>query len=93
MATQDPTTVEASLTQADATLAGAEANLSLAKAGTSASSLAQAEAQVNSAYVSYQNALTNLADTKAVNAEQTEPGIHRIHGCAGAGDDRWVHAE
>jgi multidrug efflux pump subunit AcrA (membrane-fusion protein) len=71
VATQDPTTVEASLTQANATLAGAEANLSLAKAGTSASSLSQAEGQVSSAEVSYQSALTNLNDTKAVNAEQT----------------------
>jgi multidrug efflux pump subunit AcrA (membrane-fusion protein) len=71
VATQDPTTVDASLTQADATLAGAEANLTLAKAGTSASSLTQAEGQVNSAEVSYQSSITSLADTKAVNAEQT----------------------
>jgi multidrug efflux pump subunit AcrA (membrane-fusion protein) len=69
VATQDPTTVEASLTQADATLSGAEANLTAAKAGTSASGLAQAEAQVNSSYVSYQNAIKSLADTKAVNAQ------------------------
>jgi multidrug efflux pump subunit AcrA (membrane-fusion protein) len=71
LATQDPTTVDSSLTQANATLAGAEANLSLAKAGTSASSLSQAEGQVNSADVSYQSSLTSLADTKAVNAQQT----------------------
>ena len=69
LATQDPATVDAALTQAEATLASAEANLTQAKAGTSASSLAQAEAQVNSAYVSYQNALTSLADAKAVNAQ------------------------
>ncbi len=50
---------------------GAEANLSLARAGTSASSLSQAEGQVNSAEVSYQSAITNLSDTKAVNAQQT----------------------
>jgi multidrug efflux pump subunit AcrA (membrane-fusion protein) len=71
LATQDPTTVDDSLTQANATLAGAEANLSLARAGTSASSLSQAEGQVNSAEVSYQSSLTNLSDTKAVNAQQT----------------------
>jgi multidrug efflux pump subunit AcrA (membrane-fusion protein) len=69
VATQDPTTVNASLTQAEATLSSAEANLSQARAGASASSVAQAEAQVNSAYVAYQNAVTNLADTKAVNAQ------------------------
>jgi multidrug efflux pump subunit AcrA (membrane-fusion protein) len=70
LATQDPTTVDASLTQAKATLAGAEANLASAKAGASASSITQAEGQVNSAGVSYQSAVTSLADTKAVNAQQ-----------------------
>ena len=69
LATQDPSTVDASLTQAEATLASAQANLTQAEAGTSATSLAQAEAQVNSSYVSYQNAVTSLADTKAVNAQ------------------------
>jgi len=70
LATQDPTTVDASLTQAEATLSAAEANLTQAKSGTTASSLTQAEGQVNSSYVSYQTAITSLADTKAVNAEQ-----------------------
>jgi multidrug efflux pump subunit AcrA (membrane-fusion protein) len=70
LATQDPTTVDASLTQAKATLAGAEANLASAKAGASASSITQAEGQVSSAEVSYQSAVTSLADTKAVNAQQ-----------------------
>lgn len=69
LATQDPSTVDASLTQAEATLASAQANLAQAEAGTSATSLAQAEAQVNSSYVSYANAVTSLADTKAVNAQ------------------------
>ena len=69
LATQDPTTVDASLTQAEATLSSAEANLTQARSGASASTLVQAEAQVNSAYVSYQNAVTSLADTKAVNAQ------------------------
>ena len=69
LATQDPTTVDASLTQADATLSAAQANLTSAEAGTSASGLAQADAQVNSSYVSYQNSITSLADTKAVNTE------------------------
>ena len=69
LATQDPTTVDASLTQAEATLASAQANLTQAEAGTSASNLVQAEAQVSSSYVSYQNAVTSLADTKAVNAQ------------------------
>jgi HlyD family secretion protein len=71
VATQDPTTVDDGLSQANATLAGAEANLTLAEAGTSASSLSQAEGQVSSAEVSYQSALTSLSDTKAVNAQQT----------------------
>lgn len=69
LATQDPTTVDASLTQAEATLSSGEANLTQAKAGTSTSSLTQAESQVNSSYVSYQNAITSLADAKAVNAQ------------------------
>jgi multidrug efflux pump subunit AcrA (membrane-fusion protein) len=69
LATQDPSTVDASRTQAEATLASAQANLTQAEAGTSASSLAQAEAQVSSSYVSYQNAVTSHADTKAVNAQ------------------------
>ena len=69
LATQDPSTVDASLTQAEATLASAQANLTQDEAGTSASSLAQAEAQVSSSYVSYQNAVTSHADTKAVNAQ------------------------
>jgi len=72
LATQDPTTVDASLTQANATLAGAEANLASAKAGASASSITQSEGQVSSAEVSYQSAITSLADTKAVNAQQTD---------------------
>jgi multidrug efflux pump subunit AcrA (membrane-fusion protein) len=71
LATQDPTTVDSSLTQANATLAGAEANLTSAKAGASASSVTQAEGQINSAEVSYQSAVTSLADTRAVNAQQT----------------------
>jgi multidrug efflux pump subunit AcrA (membrane-fusion protein) len=70
LATQDPTTVDASLTQAEATLSSAQANLTQAKSGTSASSLTQAEGQVNSSYVSYQTAVTSLADTRAVNAQQ-----------------------
>jgi len=70
LATQDPTSLEASLTQAEATLSAAQANLSLAKAGSSASSLTQAEGQVSSSNVQYDTALTSLADTKAVNAQQ-----------------------
>jgi len=69
LATQDPTTVDATLTQAEATLSAAEANLSLASAGASASSVTQAQGQVNSSYVAYQNAVSSLADTKAVNAQ------------------------
>jgi multidrug efflux pump subunit AcrA (membrane-fusion protein) len=70
VATQDPTSLEASLTQAQATLASANANLSLARSGASASSVSQAEGQINSSYVQYQTAITSLNDTKAVNAEQ-----------------------
>jgi multidrug efflux pump subunit AcrA (membrane-fusion protein) len=69
LATQDAATVDANLTQAEATLSAAEANLASAQAGGSASSIAQAEGQVNSAYVAYQTALTSLADTRAVNAQ------------------------
>ena len=70
LATQDPTSLDAALTQAQATLSAAQANLSLAKSGASASNLTQAEAQVSSAQVQYDNAVTSLADTKAVNAQQ-----------------------
>jgi multidrug efflux pump subunit AcrA (membrane-fusion protein) len=69
LATEDPTTVDASLTQAKATLSSAQANLSLARSGASASSVTQAEGQVSSAGVAYQTAVTSLADTKAVNAQ------------------------
>jgi len=69
VASQDPTTVDAGLTQAQATLSSAEANLAQARSGASASSVAQSEGQVNSTYVSYQTAVTNLADTRAVNAQ------------------------
>ena len=69
LATQDPTTVDATLTQAQATLSSAEANLSQAKSGASASNVAQAAGQVSSSEVSYQTAVTALADTRAVNAQ------------------------
>lgn len=69
LATQDPSTVDASLTQAEATLSSAQANLTQADGATSGSSLTQAQDQVNSSYVSYENAITSLADTKAVNAQ------------------------
>jgi len=69
LATQDPTSLNASLLQAQATLASAEAKLSLDRAGATASSLTQAEGQVSSSDVQYQTAVTSLADTKAVNAQ------------------------
>jgi multidrug efflux pump subunit AcrA (membrane-fusion protein) len=69
VATQDRTTLDANLIQAQATLASAQAKLSLDRAGATASSVAQAQGQVNSAYVQYTTALTSLADTKAVNAQ------------------------
>jgi multidrug efflux pump subunit AcrA (membrane-fusion protein) len=69
LATQDATTLDANLIQAQATLASAEARLSLDRSGATASSIAQAEDQVNSAYVQYENAVTSLADTKAVNTQ------------------------
>jgi len=70
VATQDPTSLDASLTQAEATLSAAEANLTSAKSATSASSLTQAEGQVSSSEVQYETAVTSLADTTAVNAQQ-----------------------
>jgi multidrug efflux pump subunit AcrA (membrane-fusion protein) len=69
VATQDQTTLDANLIQAQATLASAQAKLSLDRAGATASSVAQAQGQVNSAYVQYTTALTSLADTKSVNAQ------------------------
>jgi HlyD family secretion protein len=69
LATQDPTSLNASLLQAQATLSSAQAKLSLDRAGATASSLTQAEGQVSSADVQYETAVTSLADTKAVNAE------------------------
>jgi len=69
LATQDPTTLDANLVQAQANLSSAQAKLSLDQAGATASSIAQAQGQVNSAYVQYTTALTSLADAKAVNAQ------------------------
>jgi multidrug efflux pump subunit AcrA (membrane-fusion protein) len=69
LATQDPTSLNASLLQAEATLSSAQAKVSLDRSGATASSLAQAEGQVSSANVQYQTAVTSLADTKAVNAQ------------------------
>jgi multidrug efflux pump subunit AcrA (membrane-fusion protein) len=69
LATQDPTTLDANLIQAQANLSSAQAKLSLDQAGATASSIAQGQGQVNSAYVQYTTALTTLADTKAVNAQ------------------------
>ena len=69
LATQDPTSLNASLLQAQATLESADAKLSLDRAGATASSLTQAEGQVSSSNVQYETAVTSLADTKAVNAE------------------------
>src|SRR6202030_2253012 len=43
LATQDPTTLDANLVQAQATLASAEARLSLDRAGATAASVSQAE--------------------------------------------------
>jgi multidrug efflux pump subunit AcrA (membrane-fusion protein) len=70
VATQDATSLDASLTQTQATLSSAQANLSLARSGASASSVTQAEGQISSSYVQYQTAVTSLADTKEVNTEQ-----------------------
>jgi len=69
LATQDATSLDANLVQAQATLSSAEARLSLDRSGATASSISQAQGQVNSAYVQYENALTSLGDTKAVNAQ------------------------
>ncbi len=69
LATQDPSSLDASLLQAQATLTSANAKLSLDRAGATASSLTQAEGQVSSSNVQYETAVTSLADTKAVNAE------------------------
>jgi multidrug efflux pump subunit AcrA (membrane-fusion protein) len=70
LATQDATSLDANLVQAQATLSSAEARLSLDRSGATASSISQAQGQVNSAYVQYENALTSHGDTKAVNAQQ-----------------------
>lgn len=69
LATQDPTSLDASLLQAQATLSSAQAKLSLDRAGATASTLTQAEGQVSSSHVQYATAVTSLADTRAVNAE------------------------
>jgi HlyD family secretion protein len=69
LASQDPTTLDANLVQAQATLSSAQAKLSLDRAGATASSVAQAQGQVNTAYVQYTTAVTSLADTRAVNAQ------------------------
>ena len=91
VATQDPTSLNASLLQARATLSSAQAKLSLDRSGASASSLAQSEGQVSSAQVQYDTAVTSLADTKAVNAQMVSAAYCGVHAGPGSGNDRRMH--
>jgi multidrug efflux pump subunit AcrA (membrane-fusion protein) len=68
LATIDPTTLQAALTQAQATLASAQAKLSLDQAGPTAQNLSQSQASVRTAQSQLQSAQTALTDTEANNA-------------------------
>jgi multidrug efflux pump subunit AcrA (membrane-fusion protein) len=68
LATLDPSSLQASLAQAQATLGAALAKLTQDQAATP-TSLASAQASVNSATVNLQNAQVALTDTQAVNAQ------------------------
>ena len=67
LATLDTTSLQAALTQAQATLSSAQAKLSQDEDGTTPTSLAQAQASVNTATVSLQNAEIAYNDTVTVN--------------------------
>lgn len=69
LATQDPSLLQAALTQAQANLRSAQAKLSLDQAGPTAQSLSQAQSQVSSAQVGLSNARTSLTDTRLVNQQ------------------------
>jgi multidrug efflux pump subunit AcrA (membrane-fusion protein) len=66
LASIDPASLQATLTQAQATLASAQARLSLDQAGPTAQSLAQSQAGVRSAQAQVQSAQTSLADTQLI---------------------------
>ncbi|HEY2703738.1 MAG TPA: biotin/lipoyl-binding protein [Candidatus Dormibacteraeota bacterium] len=68
LATLDPSSLQAAVTQAQATLASAQAKLSLDQAGPTAQNLSQSQASVRSAESQLQSAQTALADTEANNA-------------------------
>ncbi len=68
LASLDPSSLQAAVTQAQATLASAQAKLSLDQAGPTAQNLAQSQASVRSAESQLQSAQTALADTQANNA-------------------------
>jgi len=69
LATQDTSSIQATLQQAQATLASAQAKLAQDQAGATASQVASAQSTVNSAAVSLANAQTSLTDTQLVNAQ------------------------
>ena len=93
LATQDPTTVDASLTQAEATLASARGESDAGQAGTSGSSLVQAEAQVNSSLRRHiRTRVTSLADTKAVNAQMVAQAYSAYTGAQAAVTAARLHA-
>ena len=69
LATIDPTTLQATLQQAENTLTSAQAKLSLDEAGPTAQNLQQAQASVAGDQVALDNARTAYTDTVSVNAQ------------------------
>ena len=92
LATQDPTTVDASLTQAEATLSSAEANLTQARSGASASTLVQAEAQVNSALRVVPERRDQPRGHQSRERADSRAGLCRVHRRAGDRRCRRLHA-
>ena len=76
LATQDTTSQQNALTQAQATLASAQAKLSIDKQGATAQTLASAQAQVSTAQVQLANDQTSMADTAAVNQQSMQQSQH-----------------
>ncbi len=92
LATQDPTTVDDSLTQANATLAGAEANLALARRNLGVEPVAgRRPGQQRGGVVPVGDHEPERHQSGQRPADK--PGIQRIHRSAGAGHHRRMHAE
>jgi multidrug efflux pump subunit AcrA (membrane-fusion protein) len=78
LASIDPSSLQAALTQAQATLASAQARLSLDQGGPTAQSLTQSQAGVRSAQAQVQSAQTALADTELIDQQSISAAQHAL---------------